>query len=171
MGISFVNEVDTFEDCSENLLNIKDIMGKRNRKEMQRKTEKRKDRASVCNTSLRHSPRLSPFSAQGTSKAWGCSLLSVVNLNELFHPCAAPTHKSWRLCTIGAWDTPSVWVHLVRREKKTNSEGTLKPWVESSESTWEEIPVQRPAWSRQGLPFRTGILGIYITSVRKRVIT
>lgn len=69
MGISFVNEVDTFEDCSENLLNIKDIMGKRNRKEIQRKTEKSKNRASVCNTSLRHSPRLSPFSAQGTSKA------------------------------------------------------------------------------------------------------
>lgn len=144
-------------------------MGKRNRKK--RKTEKMKDRASVCNSYLRRSPRLSSFSAQGISKASCWSLLSVVNHNELFHPCAAPTQKSWRPCNIGAWDIPSVSVHLVKREKKSNSEGTIKPWAESPGSTQEETPVQRPAWSSQGLPFRTGVLGICINSIRKRAIT
>lgn len=167
-GISFVNKVDTFKVCLENLFNIKDIMGKRNRKEWQRKQRT----GQVCATPPSDIlPGSHHFPAQGTSKAWCCSLLPVVNHNELFQPCAAPTHRPWRPCTTGARDVPSVSVHSVRKEKKSNSEGTIKPWSESYGSTQEEIPVQRPAWSRQGLPLRTGILGIYITNIRKRGIT
>lgn len=60
MGISFVNKVDVLEDCLENLLNIKDIMGKRNIKERQRKRRTGKVCAAPPSDILPGSHRLQP---------------------------------------------------------------------------------------------------------------